>query len=352
SSPSSLPPATYHNYTSVFSFDLDEAVHPAWMARIPDHVSLASLSIPGTHDTMTFDLVDNEIFQCQNHHLGTQLRSGLRYFDIRGRLITADIGIFHGHVYTGYTFQDVLLAVFAFLDENPSEGIVMRIKQEGSPLKHKYNITFEEAFNYYRLKNPATAPGCDAHLLYPWPTTSRMVPTMGELRSKILILYEFPTVPTTSSTLSPQLLPKAPQTTPPPPSTTTTSTINYYGIPWTSPHIVLEDLWIILSPELLERKWDAIRQNLVLAGASPDDGDVLFLSHLSASVGVLPIEAAAGPLPERTNGSVVDGMNERTTLWLEAEEVEGYRQGGRGKTGVIMGDFMGKRLVESVLRRN
>lgn len=346
---------TYHNYTSAYSFDLDLAKHAAWMARIPDHITLNALSIPGTHDTLTYDLVTNPGYQCQNHDLATQLRAGLRYFDIRGRLVynasaTAGedgeetlapqppvIAIYHGHVPTGYDFEYVLQTVFAFLDENPSEGVILRVKEEGAPLPMGspaenwasgiYNVTFEEAFNYYRLKHPLTAPGCAQHLLTPWPpsspdsgsSNSRLVPTVGEMRGRALVLYEFPTGPAAD-----------------------------YGIAWTSPHIALEDMWIILAPELLEAKWDAVRKNLELAAVSADDSDVLFLSHLSASVGVLPIEAAAGPLPDRTNGTEIKGINERTGKWLEGEFVAG----AAGKTGVIMADFPGRRLVEGILRWN
>lgn len=335
------PPASYHNYTSAFSFDLDLAANPSWMSRIPDAINFNSLSIPGTHDTLTYDLVDNAVFQCQNHDLKTQLHAGLRYFDIRGRLVYnasagADqdpvIGIYHGHVSTGYDFQDVLQTVFAFLDENPTEGIILRVKEEGAPLpvgspseawlSGTYNTTFEEAFNYYRLTNPLTAPGCDRHLLTPWPQEEggRLVPTMGEMRSRVLVLYEFETA----------------------------SSGTYYGVPWTSSHIALEDMWVILNPELLEAKWDAVRRNLEAAAVSAEDGDVLFLSHLSASVGVTPIEAAAGPLKDRTNGTVINGLNERTGTWLEVKA----NGGGTGKTGVIMADFPGQELVESILRRN
>lgn len=328
------PPASYHNYTSAFSFDLDLAANSSWMSRIPDTVNFNSLSIPGTHDTLTYDLTTNTVFQCQNHDLKTQLHAGLRYLDIRGRLVYnasagADqdpvIGIYHGHVSTGYDFQDVLQTVFAFLDENPSEGILMRVKEEGAPLpvgspsetwlSGTFNTTFEEAFNYYRLANPLTAPGCERHFLTPWPRDGRLVPTMREMRSRVLVLYEFETVSAT------------------------------YGIPWTSSHIELEDMWIILEPALLEAKWDAVRRNLEAAAVSAENSDVLFLSHLSASVGVTPIEAAAGPLGDRTNGTVIDGLNERTGRWLEAE-------GRTDKTGVIMADFPGRRLVGSILRRN
>lgn len=341
---SSQPPS-YHNYTSSFSFDLDKPVHPDWMSRVADHVNLTSLSIPGTHDTETYDLVDNPVYQTQNHDLKAQLRAGLRYFDIRGRILinetaggeTGDpvIGIFHGGVYTGYTFEDVLLTLFEFLEAYPSEGIIMRLKQEGSPVRvNRAGVfdddpdstslrSFEDAFNHYRLGNALTEPGSTKHLLLPWPPSSPtsaagpVFPTMGQLRGRIIVLQEFPSV------------------------------LGPYGVPWKSPHISLEDLWIIPTPAHLEEKWDAIRRKLVEAGASAAGSDVLFLSHLSASIGVLPIEAAAGPL-EEVNGTMIVGMNDRTGLWLE----QGEGQGVEGKTGVIMADFPGQRLVDAVVRRN
>lgn len=363
-SQSQRPPATYHNYTSAYSFDLNLAVNPDWMARVPDDAYLSSLSIPGTHDTMTFDLMTNDVFQCQNHDLGTQLQAGLRYFDIRGRLLVnasvgasrpagaaapdPKIGIFHGHVPTGYVFEDVLLTVFSFLDAHPSEGIIMRVKEEGAPVPYgdpgeewatganddndTRAFAFEDAFDHYRLAHPHTAPGCAEHLLHPWPPAAagaRAVPTMGELRGRVLVLYEFPTRRGPASG---------------------------HGIPWDPPpppgsgrhHIALEDLWVILDPSRLDDKWDAVRTHLRRAAAAgQDDDDVLFLSHLSASVGVLPVEAAAGPLGERgsrRNGTRIEGINDRTGRWLE--------EGGGGKTGVVMGDFMGARLVGDILGRN
>jgi 1-phosphatidylinositol phosphodiesterase len=352
SSPANMP--SYKNYSSLYSFDLDGSIHPDWMARVPDHTSLASLSIPGTHDTETFDLVNNTKMQCQNHDLKTQLGAGLRYFDIRGRMVideaaggqgaAPEIGIFHAQVYTGYTLEDVLLTLFAFLDQHPNEGVVMRLKEEGPPVRRKpggtfydelegkeqdadttaYKTTFEEAFNHYRLKNPRTEPGSTKHLLAPWPSPSApagspLLPTMAQLRGKIIVLYEFPTAP------------GAPK----------------HGVSWTSPHISLEDLWIIEDLEHLEDKWEAIRTSLAAAGASPPGSDVLFLSHLSASVGVLPIEAAAGPLGP-VNGSMIEGMNDRTGRLLE----KAVKDGQQGKTGVIMGDFPGQRLVDAILARN
>ncbi|KAI7783959.1 phosphatidylinositol-specific phospholipase C [Diaporthe eres] len=348
SAPEKMP--SYQNYTSSFSFDLDKSVHPEWMARVPDQTNLASLSIPGTHDTETFDLVNNTKFQCQNHDLRTQLRAGLRYFDIRGRLLIDEtgsgevnapvIGIFHAQMYTGYTLEDVLLTLFEFLDQHPTEGIIMRLKMEGTPVRRKPGgtfveegeeeagttadkTTFEEAFNHYRLKNTRTEPGSTKHLLLPWPSPSApagspLLPTMAQLRGRVIVLQEFPSATGAS-----------------------------YGIPWLSPHISLEDLWIIVDLGHLEDKWRAIRASLEAAGASPPGSDLLFLSHLSASVGVTPIEAAAGPL-EAVNGSMIEGMNDRTGRLLEKT----VKDGQQGKIGVVMADFPGQRLVDAILARN
>lgn len=380
------PPATYHNYTSAFSFDLNETSsgaanysYEAWMARVPDATPLTRLSIPGTHDTFTYNLTDNVVFQCQNHDLPTQLRAGLRYFDVRGRLVVpastsqqqaaagADpdpvIGIFHGHVPTGHTFEDVLLTLFAYLDAHPSEGVVLRVKEEGAPVYQEpdpsppeenadwrtggYNTTFEEAFNHYRTNNTRTAPGCARHLLMPWPplladsASDRVMPTMGQLRGRILVLYEFPVASAATGTPAP------------------------YGIPWdTPPYTSLEDLWVIPDAAHLDDKWAAVRAHLEEVAAAGDDqgnDDTLFLTHLSASTGVTPIEAAAGPLGDAArrpppDGSLIRGINDRTGLWLEAEDEDDRNrrlpQDAFRKTGIVMADFPGRRLVEDILGRN
>ncbi|KFH43042.1 1-phosphatidylinositol phosphodiesterase-like protein [Hapsidospora chrysogenum ATCC 11550] len=319
----------YHGYSSRFSFDADEAAaqnhdgdgdndghhrpYSRWMSRIPDAVNLTSLSIPGTHDTMTYALTADERLQCQNANLSTQLHAGLRYFDIRARLEADELRIYHADGYTGYTFTDVLLAMFNFLDENPSEALVMRLKEEGKPIGDANTISFEEAFNSYRLSNPDTSPGAKRHLaLY---DREGPIPTLGALRSRIFLLQNF----------------KSEYDTP-------------YGLAWDGDQMVLEDLWIIPDIYHLADKWTAIRDALEDAATSPDDNSRLHLAHTSASVGVLPIEAAAGP----RNRSVV-GMNDMTGQWLH----DVFPETGQGsRTGVVIFDFPGKKLIDAVLRWN
>ncbi|SPO05835.1 related to 1-phosphatidylinositol phosphodiesterase precursor [Cephalotrichum gorgonifer] len=311
----------YKGYDSEYSFDVDAAHNPSWMSTIPDNVNLSSLSIPGTHDTMTYGMPDNIWLQCQNHNLSTQLRAGLRYFDIRGRLVNDTIGIYHSIGYTGYTFTDVVRDMFGFLEENPSEAIIMRLKEEGKPVgdvARDRNRTFEEVFNDFRHTNPETSPGFEKHLFQPetpsdsssLPAQSNFLPTLGAMRGKILLLQNF------SSEEGP------------------------YGLSWDSPLMELEDLWVIPSAGHLGEKWDAIEGALDLARESPDDNSALYVAHLSAAVGVLPIEAAAGPRTRKE----IRGMNDRTGEWVE--------EGPGGRTGVVIIDFPGSKLVNAVIRRN
>jgi 1-phosphatidylinositol phosphodiesterase len=73
--------------------------------------------------------------------------------------------------------------------------------------------------------------------------------------------------------------------------------------------------------------------------ATEEESGILYLSHLSASVGVFPIEAAAGT----QNGSIV-GLNDRVGKWLS--------DGNGGSAGVVIIDFPGKLLIHEVLNRN
>lgn len=299
----------YHGYASHHSFDANAAHNPSWMSFLPDTTNISSLSIPGTHDTMTYNLTANAHLQCQNWNISTQMMAGVRYFDIRARVVGDALGIYHADGYTGFDYTHVLLQTFAFLDAYPSEVIIMRLKEEGRPIGENTK-TFEELFTYYTATHPLTSPGAKKHF-HPFDPLAPL-PTLGALRSKILLLQEFPSKIT-------------------------------HGLPWTSPAISLEDLWIIPDIYHLSEKWTAIRTHLEAAASTPLDNTLLYLSHISASVGVLPIEAAAGPM----NRSVV-GMNDMTGQWLmDFEVVEGVR-----RTGVVIFDFPGRKVLDAVLRWN
>ncbi|KAF4629715.1 hypothetical protein G7Y89_g8430 [Cudoniella acicularis] len=293
----------YLGYSSPYSFDANYQHSSRWMTTMPSTTNLTHLSIPGTHDTMTSVIVGS-IYQCQNLHLRTQLQSGIRFFDIRARLNNNELLIYHQNQYTQHSYVEVLTIFFNFLEANPGETILMRLKEELTALNS--TIDFLTAFNYYRLNDPETAPGCAKHFWVPPTLGPTYVPTLGDLRSKILILQNFGSDPAE------------------------------YGIKWESPLLSIEDDYDI--PDLyagLDEKFQAITSGLTSAHNGIDNNNgKLYLSHLSASVGVLPIEAAAGT----KNGSVV-GMNDRTGSWLQS--------GNGGRTGVVIIDFPGQQLAKS-----
>src|SRR5207302_1134087 len=98
--------------------------------------------IPGTHDTMAF--YGGDAAQTQTMSLANQLESGVRVLDIRCRHIADVFAIHHGVVFQKVFFGDVLNDVIAFLKKNPSETVLMRVKEEYEPAEN--TRTFEETF--------------------------------------------------------------------------------------------------------------------------------------------------------------------------------------------------------------
>lgn len=307
-------PNCHRGFRSAYSFDAAASHRPDWMKSIPDETNLTSLSIPGTHDTMTYE-IENQRLECQNWNLTVQMEAGMRYFDIRARLKNDELRIYHTSGDTGFSYEDVLLRMCGFLKKNPSETIVMRLKEEGVPLGHN-TITFEDAFNSYRDSRTSTRSCVSDHLYLHNNTDSgdksAVIPTLGDLRSKIFLLQNF----------------KAPSG-------------KSYGLIWSGPQMQLEDFWIMPDASFLDQKWDAIHKAIKLANETPPDNEVLFLAHISASVGVLPIEAAAG-----TADGKVTGMNDMTGDWLEDHVEEAVR------AGIVIFDFPGKKAIDAVLSWN
>lgn len=157
-----------------------------WMKYVDDNKFLDELSIPGTHDSGTCS-VDNDTepqssqVKCQQDYIPTQLLEGIRYFDIRlGK--GDDPGIDHGIFYLlkkdgNYLHLSDVIGYFkTFLNENPSEALIM-LASRGNDEATDESIT--TAFAKVMADNP--------NLFY----TSSHVPTLGEVRGKIVLLRRF-----------------------------------------------------------------------------------------------------------------------------------------------------------------
>jgi 1-phosphatidylinositol phosphodiesterase len=85
----------------------------------------------------------------------------------------------HGAYYLAANSDDVLGTSVQFLQEHPSETILMRVKQEHEPVDN--TRSFAATFEYYR--NQA------AYTQFIWRGTT--LPTLQQVRGKIVILDDF-----------------------------------------------------------------------------------------------------------------------------------------------------------------
>lgn len=152
-----------------------EFLNPSWMSGIPNSSSLSEVTMPGTHNTMA--LFGGALAECQSWSLASQLRAGVRFLDIRLRHVKGNLTIHHGVSYQRAHFGHVLQGVVDFLEEYPSETVLMRIKEE---LSETYDI-YGAVVSYI-------------HRYAPWDMLwhSRLMPTMGQARGKLIVLQDFP----------------------------------------------------------------------------------------------------------------------------------------------------------------
>ncbi len=156
--------------------------HPNWMSWVPDNKRLSELSLPGTHDSGA--LHGGLWAECQALSIRRQLNAGIRVLDVRCRHYRDGFQIHHDRVHQEQSFGDVLTTVCDFLDKNPSETVLMRVKKEYDNYKvsRKFQETFQERYwEHSRYRNYFwTDAGSDA-----------ANPRLDEVRGKIVVLRDF-----------------------------------------------------------------------------------------------------------------------------------------------------------------
>jgi hypothetical protein len=174
---------------------LTTASNPDWMRPIPDGTSLASISIPGTHETLAIHggtwVETQENYGDAAATLRAQLDAGIRMIDIRARVNDGNtFTIHHGAAYQNANFDDVLNVLGSFLDQHPAEAVVMRLKQEctgelGSCTDAGGQRSFADIFDGYRDSNPAALK----HFWQKSTDRSAWAPTpdLGTIRGKIVL---------------------------------------------------------------------------------------------------------------------------------------------------------------------
>ncbi|KAM9313325.1 uncharacterized protein PAF06_011320 [Gastrophryne carolinensis] len=161
------------------SFDLTDSpviTLPDWMSHLPDHLPLASLAIPGTHNTMA--LYGGPVVECQSWSLLNQLKAGIRFLDIRPRHYGNQLAIFHSVAFQRTYLDQVLNDTVAFLTEHPREMVLMRIKEE--------NDAYQVSRSYYKSVAKVINQTGEQ-----WFLKNSSLSTLGKARGKIVILQEF-----------------------------------------------------------------------------------------------------------------------------------------------------------------
>jgi len=121
-----------HDHPRSYSFEGYVSDNSSWMSSVAlkDDTPLSMITLPGTHDTMSYGDYISLIARNQGLTLNEQLKTGIRALDIRMRATDDGLPIHHGRVYLKANFTDVMNSVVSFLKSNPTEFILMRVKQE------------------------------------------------------------------------------------------------------------------------------------------------------------------------------------------------------------------------------
>ena len=149
-----------------------------WMNAIPDATPLNNIAIPGTHDSgATKDMILSGTAKCQTLSIADQLSAGVRFFDIRLRRMNGELHVYHGYVDQKLTFDEVLSACYAFLAENPSETLIMCIKEE-------YDASGTNDAFHTMVANKI---GENANYWY----TAGAIPQIGMVRGRIVLMRRY-----------------------------------------------------------------------------------------------------------------------------------------------------------------
>jgi 1-phosphatidylinositol phosphodiesterase len=277
----------------------DPQGEPDWMATIADTRSLAELSMPGTHDSGALFEPYMGLAKCQNLSIADQLAAGVRYFDIRCRNFNDQFLIYHGSVDQNQTYDEVLAAMFAFLDAHPTETIVISVQEELAA--QGATLTFEQLFAQYVAQAPSR-----------W-YLGTTVPHLGEARGKLVLLRRFVATTIGGIDADPVLwLDNA-----------------SFSIITADATLHIEDAYMVTDNDA---KWSAITSNVGIAATDPAG---LYLTYTSGYqlINGLP------SIP-----TVASDINARLDTWLAP--------GGVMHTGVVVSDFITAPRAAAIIATN
>lgn len=154
----------------------------SWMSKLNSALHLDQINMVGTHDTGTYYASGVEKCYAKTQTLTTaeQLYAGVRYLDVRCHHISNMFTIHHGAFYMNLYFRDLLEDCISFLTRNPTETIIMQIKEEHSDADKNTNTrSFYETLKVYIDQAPS--------LWY----LNENIPTLEQVKGKIVLVRRF-----------------------------------------------------------------------------------------------------------------------------------------------------------------
>lgn len=156
----------------------------SWMSGLDDALTMAQLSVPGTHDSGTQKISAGPA-HTQNFGIAQQLADGIRFLDIRLAKNSAKtpgdpLQVNHGSFSCDITFGDVLNDCSAFLAANPGEVVFMLVNDASGSAT---DTTVYDGFQAY-LSNTAYQ-----NLLCVSATPAQLA--LSQLRGKVVLLRRF-----------------------------------------------------------------------------------------------------------------------------------------------------------------
>ncbi|GAW08138.1 PLC-like phosphodiesterase [Lentinula edodes] len=103
----------------------------SWMtalANIKPNLRITDITIPGTHDTCAISAVP--WVATQNMTVIAQLNAGIRYFDLRCRLVDGFLMMYHGDYALDMYLEHVLDDIYSWLRSHPAEGLIIQLSNE------------------------------------------------------------------------------------------------------------------------------------------------------------------------------------------------------------------------------
>lgn len=126
-----------------------------WQSYIRDDVRLNETASVGSHDAGSYDMMP--LAETQGHSIYDQLRGGVRYLDIRVTDKAGELVIYHGPI-RGQKFSAVLSDIKKFMDEHPTEFLILNFQHLGKRVHFEVKTAIENALDMTKALNKTHFP--------------------------------------------------------------------------------------------------------------------------------------------------------------------------------------------------